>query len=91
MGPVQTRPGKRQKAIKVDTKGDAPRGRLSILQVAQSVLAATLGVQSNRNRERDFHRGSAKAFIIAGLIGTLLFILAVYTVVTLVLKTSVSG
>ncbi len=75
----------------MDTKGDAPRGRLSILQVAQSVLAATLGVQSNRNRERDFHRGSAKAFIIAGLIGTLLFILAVYTVVTLVLKTSVSG
>ncbi|MBM4227137.1 MAG: DUF2970 domain-containing protein [Gammaproteobacteria bacterium] len=63
-------------------KEDAPRGRLSILQVAQSVIAASIGVQSNRNRERDFRQGSAKTFIIAGLIGTLLFILTVYTVVS---------
>jgi hypothetical protein len=89
MGFDQARPGKRRKDIKLDQKDDAPGGRLSILQVAQSVLAATIGVQSNRNRERDFHRGSAKAFIIAGLIGTLLFILTVYTVVKLVLHASV--
>lgn len=64
---------------------DRPQGRLSILQVAQSVLAASFGVQSAHNRERDFSRGSAKTFIIAGLIGTLVFILTVYTVVKLVL------
>lgn len=64
---------------------DRPGGRLSILQVAQSVLAASFGVQSGRNRERDFRRGSARTFIIAGLIGTLLFILSVYTVVRLVI------
>lgn len=57
----------------------------SILQTAQSVLAAAMGVQSHRNRERDFSQGSAKAYIIAGLIGTVLFVLAVFTIVKLVL------
>lgn len=57
----------------------------SILQVIQSVLAAAIGVQSNQNRERDFTRGSAKTFIIAGLIGTVVFVLTIYTVVHLVL------
>lgn len=58
---------------------------MSLLQVAQSVLAAFFGVQSNRNRERDFRRGSARAFIIAGLLGTVLFVGAVALVVKLVL------
>ncbi|MBI2799945.1 MAG: DUF2970 domain-containing protein [Gammaproteobacteria bacterium] len=64
--------------------GPAQQG-LSILQVIQSVVAAAMGVQSNRNRERDFTRGAAKTFIIAGLIGTAVFVLTVYTVVHLVL------
>ena len=58
---------------------------MSLLQVAQSVLAAFFGVQSNRNRERDFKGGSAKVFVIAGLIGTVIFIVLVATVVRLVL------
>lgn len=66
------------------------REKLSILQVIQSVLAASIGVQSDKNRERDFTQGSAKAFIIAGLIGTLMFILTIVTLVKLVL-TSASG
>jgi hypothetical protein len=61
---------------------------LSILQVVQSVLAASFGVQSNKNRERDFVRGSAKAFIIAGIIGTILFIVTVITIVKVVLKSA---
>ena len=59
---------------------------LSILQVIQSVLAATMGVQSNKNRERDFSRGSAKTFIVAGVLGTRLFVGTVVTVVKVVLK-----
>lgn len=59
--------------------------RMSLLQVAQSVLAAFFGVQSNRNRERDFKQGSAKTFIIAGLVGTVVFIAVVAMVVKLVL------
>jgi hypothetical protein len=70
------------------TDKQSPHAKLSILQVIQSVLAASFGVQSNRNRERDFKQGSAKAFIIAGVVGTLLFILTVYTVVKVVLMTA---
>ena len=60
---------------------------LSALQVVGSMLAAGLGVQSSKNRERDFRQGRAGVFIAAGLIFTALFIGAVYTVVTLVLST----
>jgi len=58
---------------------------LNALQVVASVLAAGLGVQSSRNRERDFRQGRAGVFIVAGLLFTALFIGAVYTVVSLVL------
>ena len=61
---------------------------LSILQVVQSVLAAAMGVQSNKNRERDFTRGSAKAFIVAGVIGTVMFIATVIAVVKMVLRSA---
>ena len=60
-------------------------GPLNPLQVISSVLAAGLGVQSSRNRERDFAQGRAGTFIVAGLVATALFIGAVYTVVSLVL------
>jgi hypothetical protein len=59
---------------------------MNLLQVAQSVLAALFGVQSNRNRERDFKGGSARVFIIAGLVGTVIFIAVVAAVVRLVLS-----
>jgi len=58
------------------------------LQVAQSVLAAFFGVQRSRNRERDFSRGSARTFIIAGLIGTAIFIGSVILVVRMVLSSA---
>lgn len=58
---------------------------LSPLQVLASVLAAGLGVQSSKNRERDFKQGKASIFIAAGIIFTLVFIGAVYTVVQIVL------
>ncbi|MEQ8660493.1 MAG: DUF2970 domain-containing protein [Gammaproteobacteria bacterium] len=58
---------------------------LSLRELASSGLAAAIGVQSNRNRERDFRRGSARQYVALGLIGTLLFILAVYLAVKVVL------
>ncbi|MGH8598405.1 MAG: DUF2970 domain-containing protein, partial [Gammaproteobacteria bacterium] len=45
---------------------------LSILQVIQTVLAASFGVRSEKDRECDFTRGSAQAFVIAGIMGTVL-------------------
>ena len=65
---------------------DQASSRLNPFQVIASVLAAGLGVQSSKNRERDFKQGRAGTFIAAGLIFTLLFIGTVYTVVQMVLS-----
>lgn len=56
----------------------------NLLHVVKSVLAAAIGVQSDKNREVDFKHGSLPAYIIVGLIGTVLFILAIVAVVSLV-------
>jgi hypothetical protein len=56
------------------------------LQVVASVLAAAFGVQSGRNRERDFKHGRARTFILAGIVFTVLFVLAIVLVVKLVLR-----
>ena len=59
---------------------------LNPLQVIGSVFAAGLGVQSSKNRERDFKQGRAGIFIAAGIVFTLIFIGTVYTVVQMVLE-----
>ena len=61
---------------------------LNPLQVISSIFAAGLGVQSSKNRERDFKQGRAGVFIVAGIVFTLLFIGIVFTVVQLVLKSA---
>ncbi len=59
--------------------------KLNFLQLAGSVLAAGFGVQSSKNRERDFKQGRLGIFIAAGITFTLLFMGTIYLVVTLVL------
>lgn len=46
-----------------------------------STLAAFIGVQSDRNRARDFKHGNIYSFIIAGIIFTITFIVCITTVV----------
>lgn len=58
----------------------------TLLQVIASTLSAAIGIQSSANRERDFTAGSAKTFIVTGVVGTVLFILAIILVVRLVLS-----
>ena len=58
----------------------------SHLEVIKSVLASFVGVQSEKNRLRDFAQGKPIHFIIAGLILTVVFILVVWGVVKLVLS-----
>lgn len=60
-------------------------------QMLQSVLAAAFGVQSERNRRRDFARGRPAQFIALGLLFTALFVLLVYGAVRLVLHLSGVG
>ncbi len=61
------------------------RGEMSTRDVVGSELSAAFGVQSSRNRERDFSRGSYRQFVIAGLIFTVLFVATLVAVVNLVL------
>ncbi len=69
------------------TQEDRENGRdrkPGFLDVVKSTLAAALGVQSSKNRERDFQHGSLKTFIAAGVIFTVIFIAVVITVVKIV-------
>jgi hypothetical protein len=68
---------------KVETKRS-----IGLLSVIGSVFSAGLGVQNSKNRERDFKQGSFKIFVISGIIFTLLFIGAVYTIVQVVLRSA---
>jgi len=54
----------------------------SLLHVVKSVFAAALGVQSDKNREIDFQHGSLPAYLVVGLIGTILFILTIVAIVS---------
>ena len=59
-----------------------------LMDVVKSVLASFFGVQSNKNRERDFQQGSPAQFIIVGLILTILFIVGMILIVKLILATA---
>ncbi len=65
-----------------DESGHKP----SLRAVASSVGAAFFGVQSEKNRARDFQHGKPMQFIIIGLIATTIFILTLVGVVQLVLN-----
>lgn len=77
-----TTPDSDKKSEPAEDREQAP-GPLAVMS---SVLAAAFGVQSSKNRERDFKQGKARHFIIGGIIFTLLFMLGVYTVVQTVLS-----
>ena len=74
----------------MNTERHAPEDSpLSLREALGSVLAAAVGVQSNRNRERDSRRASARQVVILGLLGTLAFVLLVYGAVRLVLSLAI--
>ena len=57
---------------------------LKYTRILLSTLAAAVGVQSQRNRAKDFEEGNAGWFILAGIILMVVFIFTVLTVVNLV-------
>ena len=60
--------------------------KLTILQVFGSVISSFVGVRSNEKRERDFSRGRARDFVIVGILLTVLFVLAIWGLVQLVMS-----
>ena len=71
--------------------GDGPaadeEAGLTLMQLIGSALAAGFGVQSSRNRKRDFAKGKPSQFIAIGIIFTVLFVLIMIGIVNLVLGT----
>ena len=61
-------------------------GRQSLVTVFRSVSASMFGVQSSRQHAEDFGKGNATTYIVVGLVVTVLFILAVWGVVQLVVR-----
>lgn len=56
----------------------------SLISVVKSILAAGIGVQSDKNRTRDFEQGNPLTFIIGGIVFTLVFIATIATIATIV-------
>lgn len=68
------------------TEQTHPEEGLTLLQLMGSALAAAFGVQSSKNRERDFSKGKPGQFIVVGIIFTVAFVLIMIGVVNLVLR-----
>ncbi|XOV84132.1 MAG: DUF2970 domain-containing protein [bacterium] len=58
---------------------------LTFWQVLSSTLAAAFGVQSSKNRKRDFTKGKPSQFIFMGIGFTAVFVLIMIGIVQLVL------
>ena len=58
----------------------------TLWQVIASVGASFFGVQSSKNRERDFKHGKAAHFIVVGLLATAAFVGVVILAVRLALS-----
>lgn len=58
---------------------------LTFREMMQSVLAAAFGVQSGKNRARDFSRGKPSHFILLGVLFTSIFVLVLFALVRLAL------
>lgn len=57
----------------------------SMKDTIKSVGAAFIGVQSDKNRTKDFNNGKLSHFILAGVLAVILFIGVLITVVSIVL------
>ena len=65
--------------------------RMGFFQVVGSVLAALVGVQSEKNRERDFTSGNPFAFIAVGAFGTVVLIVLFWLAVKILLAQAGHG
>ncbi len=60
----------------------------TLIDTFKSVLASFFGVQSDKNRKRDFQQGNPAQFIIVGLVLTVAFIVGMILIVKLILAST---
>lgn len=72
------------------TEPDKPENQTTptLWQTVSSVAASFFGVQSSKNRQRDFSKGRAGHFIAIGLLMTVLLVLGVWLAVKLALRSA---
>jgi hypothetical protein len=63
--------------VEVNAMSDKP----TLWQTLLSVLSSFFGVQSERNRERDFRKGRPLHYILIGLLMTALFVISIILLV----------
>lgn len=61
-----------------------------LLEVTHSILAALFGVQSAKNRERDFKRGKASDYIMVYVIMVIAMVIGMIITVNIVLSSATS-
>lgn len=58
--------------------------KVGLLDVVKSVFAAMFGVQSDKNRQRDFQQSSMVPYIVVGFVFVAVFVLGLMGLVSLV-------
>ena len=71
--------------LKMEDNDRQSEKKLSLIDVALSVCAAALGVQSSKNRKRDFSRGNPRTFLFFGALFTIIFVLTIIGIVHLII------
>lgn len=61
---------------------------IGFFSVVGSVLAALLGIQSDKNRQRDFQQSSATSFIVVGIILVIGLVITMVVIVNSVISSS---
>lgn len=64
---------------------DDQQNKPTFFQILLSTFAAAFGVQSSKNRERDFNSGNIYVYLAAGVIFTFIFIVVLVLIVKTVL------
>ncbi len=51
-----------------------------------STISAAFGVQSSKNRERDFAKGNLKSYVISGILFVVIFISSIVALVKFIIR-----
>ena len=66
-------------------------GKPNLFQVIWSVIAALFGVQSGKNRERDFKQGKAGDYIGVFVVMVIALVIGMFIVVSVVINAATGG
>ena len=61
------------------------KNKINFFTIILSILSSFIGIQSYKNRKRDFENGKPFHFIVVGIIITILFIILLYSLVKIIL------